>query len=75
MTVRELLLNETNAEELCVIRNAGYIVEVAYIDHEDLFIGNINHAYEIVKSDGWGYLETYTPGNLKKATPVHYIDI
>ena len=75
MTVREFLLSKTNAMELCVIRDAGYIVETAWIDHEDLFIGDINHSSAIVKSDEWGFLEIYVPGNLRHSVPVHYIDI
>lgn len=75
MTLREYLLHETESGELCVIRDSGYIVEAAYIDHEDLFIGSINHADKIVQNTEWGFLEIYVPGNPRQAIPVHYINI
>ena len=37
MTVREFCLRGTLALQLCAIREDGWIVEVVWIDHEDLF--------------------------------------
>lgn len=37
MNVREFCMSKTNVHELVVIREGGYIVATAYIDHEDLF--------------------------------------
>lgn len=37
MTVEEFCLRKTQAQELCVIREDGWIVSTVWIDHEDLF--------------------------------------
>ena len=35
-TLKEFLLTETDANELCIIRQTGYIIGTVYIDHEDI---------------------------------------
>ena len=37
MTVVEFCLRKTQVQELCVIREDGWIVSTVWIDHEDLF--------------------------------------
>lgn len=65
ITVKEYLLHKTDAEELCAICEAGWIVAVAWIDHEDLFrlrkeelemrVLKTRHGYLRVKSHDAGY--------------------
>ena len=75
MTLRDFLLHQTKVGELCVIRNAGWIVAVAYIDHEDLFIVPEQLAEHEVAGDSWGTLNVTTESGEQAGAPCHYIDV
>lgn len=77
MTLSEFLLKQTQALELCVIRDCGWIVASCYIDREDLFHGPLNHKLreKEVKSDEWGTINiTLNKGDVIPI-PCHYIDV
>lgn len=69
ITVREYLLRKTDAEELCAICEADFMVSVVWIDHEDLSrlrkeelemrVLKTRHGYLRVKSHDAGY--SYVP--------------
>lgn len=77
MTVREFLTHQTNAKELCVICECGWIVATFWIDHEDLFCGYLNNnlGKMEIKSHEWGYLPIVNENNAEIKTPCHYIDV
>lgn len=77
MTIKEFLLKHTEKGELCVIKQDGYILEIAYIllDCEDFFDIRPNLENKKVKSDRWGCLEITTKKGSKKKIPCHYIEI
>ena len=77
MPLREFLRRETNAGELCVIRDAGWTVAVFWIDYEDLFCRYIHKdlADRKVKKDSWGNLPTTNKNKEYISIPCHYIDI
>ena len=74
MTVREFCLKKTQVNELCVIRDSGWIIATAWIDSEDLFSMNERVAKMEVKSDSWGKLITVTEHGDHVCIPCHYID-
>lgn len=74
MTVREFCLRHTQVGELCVIRDSGYILAVAFIDYEDLFTIHPNISGKKIKSTEWGYLNITNEDGSKKEIPCHYID-
>lgn len=75
VTAAQFCLRKTNVAELCVIRDAGYICAVAWIDHEDLFTIHPNLAHKIVKKDSWGTLTVVGSDNQTHQVPCHYIDV
>lgn len=74
MTVIEFLRTKTQARELCVLRDSGYIVATAWIDYEDLFAVTQRIAKQEVKHDEWGTLTIITEHGDKLEIPCHYID-
>jgi hypothetical protein len=74
MTVGEFCREKTQAEELCVIREDGWIVTSVWIDHEDLFAIHPNINNKEVKSDEWGVLPIVTEYGDSISIPCHYID-
>mgnify|MGYP004516723225 CR=1 FL=1 len=74
MDVREFCLKKTQAEELCVFRDKGYIIGATWIDHEDLFTMSNSIKDKKVKSDEWGTLTVTTKHGDKIDVPCHYID-
>lgn len=54
MTVYEFLRKRTFVHELCVIRDAGWIVMTVWIDPEDIFRTDPTTSQRIVKSDEAG---------------------
>ena len=76
-TLREFLMTQTLPEELCVIRESGYIVATAWIDHEDLFCNYLNAKLGdmTVKSDKWDYLPIVDADGYTKTPRCHYIDV
>lgn len=75
MKLREFLLKKTNAKELCVIRDSGWIVASCWIDYEDLFYVPHKLADNVVKNDEWGYLSIVNENNAEIKIPCHYVDV
>lgn len=75
MKLIEFLLKKTNARELCVIRNSGWIVASCWIDYEDLFYVPDDLANKIVKKDEWDYLSIVNENNAEIKIPCHYVDV
>ena len=75
MTLRDFLRTKTNARELCVIRDAGWIVATCWIDYEDLFHIPPKLADRVVKKDEWGYIPIVNENNAAMKIPCHYIDV
>ena len=77
MSLREFLLHKTNAQELCVIRDSGWIVASCWIDHEDLFTRYMDNKLleRQVKDDNWDYLSIVNENNATLKIPCHYVDI
>ena len=75
MKLREFLLTKTNACELCVIRDSGWIVATCWIDYEDLFLIPNRVVDNVVKNDEWGYLSIVNENNAEIKVPCHYIDV
>lgn len=75
MTLRDFLLKQTNARELCVIRDNGWIVASCWIDYEDLFAIPQRLAENFVKNDEWGYLNIVDANNIEIKIPCHYVDV
>lgn len=75
MTLRDFLYKKTNAKELCVIRDAGWIVASCWIDYEDLFYIPQRLADNIVKKDEWDYLSIVNENNATIKIPCHYVDV
>ena len=74
MTVGEFCLKKTQVGELCVFRDAGYIIGATYIDREDLFTMSDRIQNAEVKFDEWGTLTIKTEHGDKIQIPCHYID-
>lgn len=74
MKLRDFLLYKTKAEELCVICNPWRVAAV-WIDHEDLFIGYVNHSLKEAKviKDEWKPLETTLDNGASMYIQAHYI--
>ena len=77
MTLSEFLLHQTQALELCVIRDCGWIVASYYIDHEDLFDRHLSHKLGNleVKGDEWGVINIKLKDGKVIQIPCHYIDV
>lgn len=77
MKLSEFLLKKTQALELCVIRESGWIVASYYIDHEDLFDRYLSHELRNmeVKGDQWGVINIKLKDGKVIQIPCHYIDV
>lgn len=77
MTLREFLRTRTNAKELCVIREDGWIVATFWIDYEDLFCGYLNNKLgdKKVKLESWDYISIVNKNNAEIKIPCHYIEV
>lgn len=75
MTLKEFLLKKTNAEELCVIREGGWIAASCWIDYEDLFFVPQRLSNMVVKNDEWDYLPVVNENNARIKIPCHYVDV
>lgn len=75
MTLNNFLLKHTQVGELCVIRDAGYIIATVFIDAEDLFRIHDSIIKREVLSNEWGHLLTTTKCGNSFKVPCHYIDI
>lgn len=74
MRVQDFCLKKTQAKELCVFRDQGWIVGATWIDYEDLFIISHDIRDGVVISDEWGTLPIITEYGDKMEIPCHYID-
>lgn len=74
ITVREFCLHKTQATELCVLCDEGWIVGTVWIDHEDIFRIPDSLKDAIVKSDYWGELTIVNALGEKMQVPAHFID-
>ena len=74
MTVVEFCLRKTQVQELCVIREDGWIVSTVWIDHEDLFAIHPRFKNKKIKSDKWGTLPITTDHGDTLEIPCHHID-
>lgn len=74
MTILEFCRTQTQAHELCVFRDRGYIVSAVWIDYEDIFqiCDHIKNAE--LKAHTWGTLSIVTQHGDKLEIPCHYID-
>lgn len=75
MTLVNFLRHETNAKELCVIRDNGWIVATCWIDYEDLFHVPTRLADKVVKNNEWDYLSIVNENNACIKIPCHYVDV
>ena len=75
MTLRDFLLTKTNARELCVIRESGWIVATCWIDYEDLFHISPKLVNKTVKKDEWDYISIVNENNACIKIPCHYVDV
>lgn len=75
MILRDFLHKKTNAKELCIIREDGWIIVSCWIDYEDLFVIPQNLSQKAVKKDEWGYIGIVNENNAEIKIPCHYIDV
>ena len=75
MKLKDFLWKKTNATELCVIREDGWIVAACWIDYEDLFAIPPTLKDKEVKNDEWDYLPIVNKNNAGIKIPCHYIDV
>ena len=75
MRLFEFLRTQTNARELCVIREDGWIVASCWIDYEDLFHIPNRLANKTIKRDEWNYIPIVNENNEAIRIPCHYVDV
>jgi hypothetical protein len=75
ITCKEFLLHKTDALQLCVIRDSGWIVETVWIDYEDIFRVSEKTRNQIVKGSEYGELTIRDKDGAKIKVPCLYIDI
>ena len=75
MTVREFCRHKTQALELCVIRDSGWIVHSVWIDYEDIFVLSSKYENKEVIKDEWGTIPIVDKNGNKINVPCHYIDV
>lgn len=75
MKVKDVLLRSTNVGELCVICECGWMVAVAYIDHEDLCSCSISPRLleETMLYDEWRDFKTISNTGAEQTIKAHYI--
>lgn len=73
MRVQDFCLKKTQAKELCVFRDQGWLLE-QHVDYEDLFMISHDIRDGVVISDEWGTLPIVTEHGDKMEIPCHYID-
>ena len=77
MPLIEFLLHHTQARELCVITDGGWINATFFIDHEDLFTRYLHpdlHKAK-VKSHHWDTLPVVDGKGNRVEIPAHFIEI
>ena len=73
----EFLEHNTKVNELCVIRDDGWIVATFWIDNEDLFMRHLDNTIgsKPVEKDEWGWLPIVNEDKGNLEVRCHYIDI
>lgn len=75
ITLQEFLRNKTNAEELCVICDYGWIKATVWIDHEDLFCVPVEYADNPVLGNWWGTIPVVNAAGEKTDVEAHFIEM
>lgn len=77
MQLGKFLLTQTQARELCVITQGGWITATFFIDHEDLFVRYLHpELYNAtVKSDHWDTLSIVSADGSRIEIPAHHIEV
>lgn len=75
MTVLDFCLRRTNAHELVVIRDSGWIVASVWIDYEDIFLIPDRVKDKEIRKDSWGTLNIVTEHGDELEVPCHYLDV
>jgi hypothetical protein len=77
MTLEEFLKTKTNAHELCVICDNGWIYATFWIDSEDLFTKYLDYdlSSKPIRRVYWDYLPIVNENNACIKIPCHYVDI
>ena len=77
MTLYEFLRKKTQALELCVVRENGWIAATYFIDYEDLFCRHLSKRLGDmeVKNDEWSVIDIKCRDGKIIQTPCHYIDV
>lgn len=74
MTVYEFCREHTQAHQLCVIRDSGWIVETVWIDYEDIFrMSKLSEKAEVKKTE-FGELPIKSEHGDTVRIPCLYID-
>ena len=71
----DFLLHHTPTHDLCVIRESGWILQVAYIDPEDLFLIHPRLQHLPVRSHSRGTLRVNVGDGQFADAPCHYVDV
>lgn len=74
ITVQEFCLHKTQAAELCVLCDRGWIVGTVWIDYEDLFCIPDSLKDKKVTRHYWGELTIVNADGEKMTIPAHFID-
>lgn len=74
MNVYEFCKKNTQAHQLCVVRDCGWIVEAVWIDHEDIFRMSKESQIATVKKTEFGELPVKTEHGDTVHIPCLYID-
>ena len=74
ITVREFCLHKTQAMELCVLCDEGWIVGAVWIDHEDIFRIPDSLKDQKVTRHYWKELTIVNADGEKMKIPAHFID-
>lgn len=74
ITVREFCLHKTQAAELCVICDGGWVAGAVWIDYEDLFMLPDSLKNRKVTRHYWSELTIVNADGEKMKIPAHFID-
>lgn len=71
----QFLREDAGKGELCVIRDAGHVVQTAYIDSDGLFAVHPVYVDRLVSGDSWGRMPVTGEYGRDTFVPCHYIDL
>lgn len=75
VTLMDFLLYHTPVHDLCVIRDAGYVRQVVYVDNEDLFLVHPGLHDRAVRSHQYGTMPVIEEDGTETSIPCHYVDV